>query len=82
MTPPYLSVVNPFGCGCPIIYMHKFLKELEKQERSLRWLSRKVGVHYQTAIRWKDSGIPRWHHKHVAEILKRPVKELFNNKKG
>jgi hypothetical protein len=57
--------------------MKRVLEELRKQDRSLRWLARNVGVHYQTAIRWKDSGIPRWHHNNIAQILNKPKEDLF-----
>ena len=57
--------------------MTKIIKELKNQQRSLAWLSREVGVHYQTTIRWKDSGVPRWHHAKISEVLNKPIGELF-----
>tara|TARA_R100000808_G_C2091803_1_gene111932 strand:- start:195 stop:407 length:213 start_codon:yes stop_codon:yes gene_type:complete len=59
-------------------YMEKVLRELKQQERSLRWLSRKVGLHYMTLRYWLKSGVPRWHREKVAEALGKKTKELFN----
>ena len=56
----------------------KILQELVVQERSLRWLSRNVGVHYMTVISWKRNGVPRWHHDQIAKVLNKDVKELFD----
>ena len=57
--------------------MDKVIKELRKQERSLRWLSRKVGLHYMTVQYWVKNGVPRWHRVKVARALKRKVGDLF-----
>ena len=57
--------------------MDKVIKELRKQERSLRWLSRKIGLHYMTVQYWVKNGVPRWHRVKVARALKRKVGDLF-----
>ena len=44
-------------------------KALEREERSLRWLSRKLGTHYQTVLKWKLPGIPFWWAENIAKAL-------------
>lgn len=58
--------------------LDKVIFELRLQERSLRWLSRNVGVHYMTVINWKKNGVPRWHYDHIAKALNKKTKELFD----
>jgi len=60
------------------IHYKNLLEELNDQERSMRWLSRQLGVHYQTVLHWKIPGIPNWHHDKISDILKAKKKELFN----
>ena len=45
----------------------------------MRWLSRKVGLHYMTVQYWVKNGVPRWHRVKVARALKRKVGDLFKN---
>ena len=54
------------------------MSELRIQDRSLRWLSRNVGVHYMTVMSWKKNGVPGWHHDQIAKVLNKDVKELFD----
>ena len=72
-------LLTPLVVGVLPLYMNKIITELKNQERSLLWLSRKVGLHYQTVIRWKDSGVPRWHWDKIAEVLNKSKEELFND---
>ena len=77
-----LCDVYPLTSWCPFFlyfggYFDKVIKELKKQERSLRWLSRKVGLHYMTVQYWVKNGVPRWHRVKVARALKRKVGDLF-----
>lgn len=60
--------------GC----LERVMSELRIQDRSLRWLSRNVGVHYMTVINWKKNGVPRWHYDQIAKVLNKDVKELFD----
>ena len=71
-------LLTPLVVGVLPLYMNKIITELKNQERSLSWLSRKVGLHYQTVIRWKDSGVPRWHWDKIAEVLNKSKDELFS----
>ena len=77
MLTPGLSLpilLYPLDKNCSL---EKVMSELRLQERSLRWLSRNVGVHYMTVINWKKNGVPRWHHDQVAKILNKDVGDLF-----
>jgi lambda repressor-like predicted transcriptional regulator len=62
--------------------LKKLIKVLKKKERSLRWLSRQLGVHYMTVQHWKKSknGVPDWHKDKICKVLNVSKKDLFSEK--
>jgi len=58
--------------------MNKVLEILKQEERSQRWLSRKIGVAPQLITHWINGSEPKMKYKVlIAEVLKTKVKELW-----